>query len=106
MLSQVGDDGSVLAATEDDVFQSLVGGLDNGLSSYDPEGSDPVGDDDDEGSDYVASDGDDSSGRANISKLLILVHFDSWQTSSVVGLETCCILQKILCISSSLLSKI
>ncbi|KAG0560772.1 hypothetical protein KC19_9G012100 [Ceratodon purpureus] len=65
-LVKVRDDGSVLAATEDDVFQCLVGGSDNGLSSYDPEGSDAVGDDDDEGSDYVASDGDDLSGRTNI----------------------------------------
>lgn len=68
---QVGDDGSVLAATEDDVFQSLIGEPDNGLSPLDPDVSDAVEDDEDkEGSDDLASDGgDDSSVKVNNSKL-------------------------------------
>lgn len=67
---QVGDDGSVLAATEDDVFQSLIGGPDNGLSPLDPDVSDAVEDDEDkEGSDDLASDGGDSSVKVNNSKL-------------------------------------
>lgn len=44
---QVGDDGSVLPATEDEVFQSLVSGSGNGLSSFGPDGSD-AGEDDEE----------------------------------------------------------
>jgi hypothetical protein len=78
ILLQVGDDGSVLAAIEDDVFQSLVGGLDNGLSFYNPEGGDTIRDDKEgEESDCVASDGDDSNGRTNISTFLHLIIFYS-----------------------------
>lgn len=43
----MGDDGSVLPATEDEVFQSLVSGSGNGLSSFQPDGSD-AGEDDEE----------------------------------------------------------
>jgi hypothetical protein len=61
LLLQVGDDGSVLPATEDEVFQSLVSGSGNGLSSFDPDGSDggedeeeddEEGEEDDEGTEY------------------------------------------------------
>lgn len=45
---QVGDDGSVLPATEYEVFQSLVSGSGNGLSSFDPDGSDAGEEDEDE----------------------------------------------------------
>ena len=75
ILLQVGDDGSVLAATEDDVFQSLVGGSDNGLSFYNPEGGDTIGDSKEEESECVASDGNDSNGRTNISMFLPLIIF-------------------------------
>lgn len=74
ILLQVGDDGSVLAATEEDeVFQSLIGGQDNnGLSPLDPDVSDAVEDDEDkEGSDNLSdADGDDPSLRATAGELL------------------------------------
>ncbi|KAG0560760.1 hypothetical protein KC19_9G011000 [Ceratodon purpureus] len=69
-LVKVGDDGSVLPATEDEVFQSLVSGSGNGLSSFDPDGSDggeddeedeedeEEGEDDDEGTEYDTDDED------------------------------------------------
>lgn len=67
ILLQVGDDGSVLAATEDEVFQSLVSGSGSGLSSFDPEGSDANEDEeDDEGSDYVDSAEDESDGKDDV----------------------------------------
>ena len=59
LLLQVGDDGSVLPATEDEVFQSLVSGSGNGLSSFNPDGSD--GGDDDEGDDEEGEEDDEGT---------------------------------------------
>lgn len=71
ILLQVGDDGSVLAATEDEVFRSLIGEPNDGLSPLDPDINDVIEDDKDkEGSDDLVLDGDDLSVRADISKHL------------------------------------
>lgn len=75
MLLQVGDDGSVLPATEDEVFQSLVSGSGNGLSSFDPDGSDgseedeEEGEEDDEGTEYD-TDEEEQDDRDHHSKFL------------------------------------
>jgi hypothetical protein len=65
MMRQVGDDGSVLPATEDEVFQSLVEGSSAGLPPSYAGGSDVNEDDEDEeGSDVsLDSDEDDSDGK-------------------------------------------
>ncbi|CAK9235149.1 unnamed protein product [Sphagnum troendelagicum] len=64
-LVKVGDDGSVLPATEDEVFQSLVEGSSAGLPPSYAGGSDVNEDDEDEeGSDVsLDSDEDDSDGK-------------------------------------------
>lgn len=76
LFVQVGDDGSVLPATEDEVFQSLVSGSGNGLSSFRPDGSDAGEDDEedeeeeeeDEGNEFD-SDDDDQAQRNHNSKI-------------------------------------
>lgn len=50
-LVKVGDDGSVLPATEDEVFQSLVSGSGNVLSSFNPGGRDRGEDEEEDGED-------------------------------------------------------
>lgn len=73
-LVKVGDDGSVLPATEDEVFQSLVSGSGNGLSSFDADESGDGEDDeedeeeDDERTEYDTDDEPDE--RARNSKTL------------------------------------
>ncbi len=65
MTRQVGDDGSVLPATEDEVFQSLVEGSSAGLPPSYAGGSDVNEDDEDEERSDVSldSDEDDSDGK-------------------------------------------
>lgn len=70
LILQVGDDGSVLAATEDEVFQSLVGGSSGGLSSFDAEGSDGNEEDDDEEGSYADSEDEDSDGKPDVCKFM------------------------------------
>jgi hypothetical protein len=73
-LVKVGDDGSVLPATEDEVFQSLVSGSGNGLSSFQPDGSDAGEDDEedeeeeeeDEGNEFDTDDDDQERRNHNI----------------------------------------
>ncbi|XP_024366866.1 uncharacterized protein [Physcomitrium patens] len=68
-LVKVGDDGSVLPATEDEVFQSLVSGSGNGLSSFDADESGDGEDDeedeeeDDERTEYDTDDEPDERAR-------------------------------------------
>lgn len=74
---QVGDDGSVLPATEDEVFQSLVSGSGNVLSSFNPGGRDRGEDEEEDGEDdeddeetEYDTDEDEPDERARNSKTL------------------------------------